>query len=225
MFTGIIEATGQISEWTPRDGACSVAITAPNLGLERVRCGDSIAVDGVCLTVTERTETQFRADISDETLRCTTLATLRQGAQVNLERAVTPSTPLGGHLVTGHVDGVGEVSARQPAGGSERWRFRLPEGLERYVAVKGSIAIAGVSLTVNTVVGREFEINLIPHTLGATNLGQRRVGDPVNIEVDLVARYVERLLFVAASDSDAVAGDSGLTLERLQRAGFGGLSK
>ncbi len=216
MFTGIVETTGRVVERTQQGSGCQLRFEAPGLGLGQSQVGDSIAVDGVCLTATELSEKTFRADVSDETLRCTTLGSIRSGSVVNLERAVTPSTPLGGHLMTGHVDGIGEVMERSPAGGSERWRFRVPAGLERYVAVKGSIAVAGVSLTVNAVQGRDFEVNLIPHTLGATNLGQRRCGDPVNIEVDLVARYVERLLNVGATEAGG-----GLTLERLRQAGFG----
>ncbi|MCG5526743.1 MULTISPECIES: riboflavin synthase [Halorhodospira] len=220
MFTGIVETCGRVAAIEQSGDGRILRIDAPDLGLAECRVGDSIAVDGVCLTATGIEDGQFRADVSDETLRCTTLGGLRSGARVNLERAVTPTTPLGGHLVTGHVDGVGEVVERAPAGGSERWRFRVPEGLARYVAVKGSIAVAGVSLTINTVAGRDFEVNLIPHTLAATNLGERRAGDPVNIEVDLVARYVERLLS-AGSDGTGDGSGGGLTLEQLRQAGFG----
>ncbi|MFP4130290.1 MAG: riboflavin synthase [Halorhodospira sp.] len=219
MFTGIVEGQGRVVALEGRGGGRALWLDAAGLGLAQVQLGDSIAVDGACLTVAAIEGERFRADVSDETLRCTTLGGLRSGSRVNLERAVTPATPLGGHLVTGHVDGVGEVVAREPAGGSERWRFRVPEGLGRYVAVKGSIAVAGVSLTVNAVAGRAFEVNLIPHTLEATSLGERRAGDPVNIEVDLVARYVERLL---SAGTDADGDGSGLTLERLRQAGFGG---
>ena len=216
MFTGIVEAQGTVTGITPQGDGCRIEIEAPALDWSASHVGDSVAVDGACLTATAITGDRLRADISDETLRCTTLGSLRPGAPVNLERAVTPATPLGGHLVTGHVDGVGEVVERAPAGGSERWRFRVPAGLERYVAAKGSIAIAGVSLTVNAVDGRELEVNLIPHTLGATNLGERRAGDGVNIEVDLLARYVERLLSAGGGEA------AGISLERLRQAGFGG---
>lgn len=217
MFTGIVEAAGQVSEAIRRGDARTLRIDTSSLALQRVQVGDSIAVDGVCLTATQVGASHFCADVSDETLRCTTLGDLRSGSWVNLELAVTPATPLGGHLVTGHVDGVGEVVERKPAGGSERWRFRVPEGLERYIAAKGSIAIAGVSLTINCVEGQELELNLIPHTLEATNLGRLGPGDPVNIEVDLVARYVERLL-----SCQVQGAGSGLTMETLRRAGFGG---
>ncbi|MCG5529509.1 riboflavin synthase [Halorhodospira halochloris] len=216
MFTGIVESTGVIREATMHGSACRLQIFAPDMHLEQSGIGDSIAVDGVCLTVTDLTADYFYADVSDETLRCTTLGQLRAGSKVNLEKAVTPSTPLGGHLVTGHVDGVGQILSRSPAGGSERWRCRVPEGLEKYIAAKGSIAIAGVSLTINYVEGCDFELNLIPHTLAATNLGDLSSGDPVNIEVDLIARYVERLL-----SCQAAASQSGLTMDDLRRAGFG----
>ncbi len=219
MFTGIVEACGRVAAVEGSGDGRAVWVDAAGLGLAQTQVGDSIAVDGACLTAAAIDGERFRADVSDETLRCTTLGGLRTGARVNLERAVTPSTPLGGHLVTGHVDGVGEIAERTPAGGSERWRFRVPEGLERYVAVKGSIAVAGVSLTVNAVAGRAFEVNLIPHTLEATSLGERGAGEPVNIEVDLVARYVERLLRCGAADGGNE--DRGLTLERLRQAGFG----
>lgn len=218
MFTGIVEGCGRVAA-IERSGEGRVLwIDASGIDLARSQVGDSIAVDGACLTAAGIDGGRFRADVSDETLRCTTLGAVRSGSRVNLERAVTPSTPLGGHLVTGHVDGVGEVVAREPAGGSERWRFRVPPGLARYIAVKGSIAVAGVSLTINAVAGRELEVNLIPHTLAATSLGERRAGDPVNIEVDLLARYVERLLSVG-TNGDGDGG--GLTLERLRQAGFG----
>lgn len=216
MFTGIVEAAGEVHEASPRGDSSTVKIYAPDLELGVCRLGDSIAVDGVCLTVTDIGAEHFCADVSDETLRCTTLGRLRAGSKVNLEKAVTPATPLGGHLVTGHVDGVAELVSRNPAGGSERWRFRVPKGLDRYIATKGSIAIAGVSLTINHVDGCELEVNLIPHTLEVTNLGGLSRGDPVNIEVDLVARYVERLLTCQADD-----GFSGLSFDDLRRAGFG----
>ncbi len=197
MFTGIVETVGTVERVDAAGDGVRIEVAAAGLGGGPLVLGESVAVDGVCLTAAALGEGGiFAADASDETLRCTALGRLRPGSRVNLERAVTPETRLGGHFVTGHVDGVGEVVARERAGGSERWRFRVPQGLEGYVAVKGSVAVAGVSLTVNAVDGREFEVNLIPHTLEATNLGDRSAGDPVNIEVDLVARYVERLLSV-----------------------------
>ncbi len=216
MFTGIVEACGEVVDRSSRGSGCRLVIELAGLDLSRCQVGDSVAIDGACLTATHVEGSRVAADVSDETLDRTTLGELRPGAWVNVERAVTPSTPLGGHLVTGHVDGVGEVVAREPAGHSERWRFRVPAGLERYIAVKGSIAVAGVSLTVNGVDGCGLEVSLIPHTLAATSLGRRYAGDRVNIEVDLLARYVERLL------SAGTSGDSGLTLEQLQQAGFGG---
>ncbi len=182
MFTGIVQAVGRIVSAQPFEVDCG------KLSMSGVGVGDSIAVQGVCLTVTALTPRGFRADVSAETLRVTT--GLERAGPVNLEKAVRAGDPLGGHLVAGHVDGVGEVLRRE--GGFVR--FRAPPALSRYVAGKGSICIDGVSLTVNAVEGDEFEVNLIPHTLEVTTLGALRPGSRVNLEADLVARYVERML-------------------------------
>jgi riboflavin synthase len=182
MFTGIVQAVGRIVSARPFEVDCG------SLSMSGVAVGDSIAVQGVCLTVTAVTARGFRADVSAETLRVTT--GLDRPGEVNLERALRVGDSLGGHLVAGHVDAVGEVVQRE--GGVVR--FRLPDALARYVAQKGSICIDGVSLTVNRVQGSEFEVNLIPHTLEVTTLSRLAAGARVNLEVDLIARYVERML-------------------------------
>jgi riboflavin synthase len=193
MFTGIIEATGRVARIEPRGGDVRLVVEAAALRLEDVAIGDSISVSGVCLTAVALDGQTFAADVSNETLSVTSLGSLAAGSAVNLEKAMRLSDRLGGHLVSGHVDGVGRVVAMEPDARSQRWTFELPSDLARYVASKGSIAIDGVSLTVNGVDGRRFGVNLIPHTVQATTFRDRRAGDAVNIEVDLVARYVERL--------------------------------
>ncbi len=192
MFTGIVAAVGSIRRVEPRKGGLRLAIGAGTLGLRDVSVGDSIAVNGVCLTVVQRVKEGFSVDVSRETLRCT--AGLDRPGQVNLEKALRLSDRLGGHLVAGHVDGVGKVIRVERAGANRLLRVRAPAALARYIARKGSIAVNGVSLTVNAVKGTEFEVNLIPHTLAATALKPLRSGDGINLEVDLLARYAERLL-------------------------------
>jgi len=193
MFTGIIEATGRIARIEPRGGDVRLVVKAGSLGLDDVAIGDSISVSGVCLTAIALDGDTFAADVSNETLSVTSFGALAVGAAVNLEKAMRLSDRLGGHLVSGHVDGVGRVVSVEPDARSQRWTFELPAELARYVASKGSIAIDGVSLTVNEVDDRRFGVNLIPHTVEVTTFRDRRAGDSVNIEVDLVARYVERL--------------------------------
>jgi riboflavin synthase len=192
MFTGIVAAIGQIDSSTPLEGGVRLTIDAGALGLADVAIGDSIAVDGCCLTVIVIEGNTFSADVSEETLRCTT--GLTAGRDVNLEKALRLADRLGGHLVTGHVDGVGESIQFEQVGESWLLRVRAPTGLMKYIAKKGSITINGVSLTVNQVFGAEFEVNLIPHTLQATALKHIQRGAAVNLEVDLIARYVERML-------------------------------
>ena len=192
MFTGIVETRGNVARLETQGGDGRLTIDAPGLGEFRV--GDSICVSGACLTAAARTERGFVADVSRETLDRTTLGALAAGAAVNLERSLTLASPLGGHLVTGHVDGVGELLSQEEDARSRRLRFRAPEGLARYLAAKGSVCVDGVSLTVNEVEGREFGVNVIPHTAEVTTLGGARPGSRVNLEADLVARYVERLL-------------------------------
>ncbi len=191
MFSGIVAAVGKVSAVTPIAGGVRLRVDAGGLGLEDVAIGDSIAVSGVCLTVVTRAAGSFEADVSRETLACT--AGLTAGAQVNLEKALRLSDRLGGHLVSGHVDGVGAVARIVEDGGNRLLSVSAPGELGKYIARKGSIAVNGVSLTVNTVEGAEFTVNLIPHTLSATNLDSLAAGDRVNLEVDLLARYIERL--------------------------------
>jgi len=192
MFTGIVQTRGTVTSVETRGGDGQLAIDAPELGAFEL--GDSISVSGACLTAVARTCGGFVADVSRETLDRTTLGTLEAGSTVNLELPLTPASALGGHLVTGHVDGVGELVSQGEDARSRRMRLRAPAGLERYIAAKGSICVDGVSLTVNEVEGREFGVNIIPHTAAVTTLGAARPGSRFNLEVDLIARYVERLL-------------------------------
>jgi riboflavin synthase len=192
MFTGIIQSVGAVTELTRR-GADVRARIGGDLDLSKICAGDSIAVNGVCLTVTERDARSFAADISAETQRCTTLGSLKPGERVNLEPALAAGAPLGGHFVTGHVDGVGRVLSSRPEGASLRVSIEAPAALAKYIAVKGSICVDGVSLTVNEIAGNAFSVNFIPHTLHHTTLGDRHAGNRVNLEVDIIARYLERL--------------------------------
>jgi len=193
MFTGIVVAQGQVVERAERGGDLTLLIEAPALA-GRLGLGDSVSVEGVCLTVTRLEGARFAADLSAETLSKTTLGALATGAWVNLEPALRAGDALGGHLVSGHVDAVGTVAAIVPDARSQRFTFELPAALMRYVAPKGSICINGVSLTVNGVAGTRFDVNLIPHTLEVTTLGTLAVGRQVNVEIDLIARYLERLM-------------------------------
>ena len=193
MFSGIIADVGTISSAQDRDGGLRLSVTTKELGMDDVQLGDSIAVNGVCLTVVGIDGKVFAVDVSRETLACT-IGLDKQDARVNLEKALRLSDRLGGHLVSGHVDGVGDVVAFNDIGESWRLIVRAPHALAKFIAVKGSITINGVSLTVNHVVGAEFEVNLIPHTLAVTTLNQLRAGAQVNLEIDLIARYVERML-------------------------------
>ena len=194
MFTGIIEGVGRLAAREPRGGDVRFTFAAGTLPFEDVRLGESIAVNGVCLTVVAFDAGSFQADASNETLSLTTLGGLPVDAPLNLERAMRPSDRLGGHLVSGHVDGIGRVLSVHPDARAQRWRFAAPARLLRYVAKKGSICVDGVSLTVNEVDGEGFEVALIPHTVAQTRFAHVGAGEPVNLEVDLVARYVERLL-------------------------------
>ena len=193
MFTGIVQNIGRIARIERRGGDTRLSVAAGDGYLADVAIGDSICVGGVCLTAVELDGEQFAADVSVETLTVTTLGALVEGSPVNLEKALRLADRLGGHLVSGHVDGVGRVVSITPDARSQRWTFDAPPALARYIAVKGSICIDGVSLTVNEVVGNRFGVNLIPHTIAATTFHARAAGDAVNLEVDLVARYVERL--------------------------------
>lgn len=193
MFSGIIADVGTITSAQNRDGGLRLSVTTEELGMDDVQLGDSIAVNGVCLTVVKIDGKAFTVDVSRETLDCT-IGLEKQGALVNLEKALRLSDRLGGHLVSGHVDGVGDVVAFNDIGESWRLIVRAPHALAKYIAVKGSITINGVSLTVNHVAGSEFEVNLIPHTLAVTTLNQICAGAKVNLEIDLIARYVERMM-------------------------------
>jgi riboflavin synthase len=194
MFTGIIEGVGAIAAIEPRGGDVRLRIATGTLPFDDVRLGESIAVNGVCLTVVAFEAAAFEADASTETLALTTLGRLAVGAAVNLERAMRPTDRLGGHLVSGHVDGVGAVVSVHDDARAQRWRFSAPAALLRYIAKKGSICVDGVSLTVNAVDADGFEVALVPHTVSHTAFASTRVDDAVNLEIDLVARYVERLL-------------------------------
>jgi riboflavin synthase len=195
MFTGIVAAVGRIHRIDPRPGGLRLTFDAGGLDLSDVAIGDSIAVNGCCLTVVSLAGARFDVDVSQETISCT--AGLGAPGEVNLEKSLRLSDRLDGHLVSGHVDGVGEVVAFEPTGESHRLVVRVPAELAKYVARKGSIAVQGVSLTVNRVHGTEFEVNLIPHTLAVTTLKALAPGARVNLEVDLIARYVERMLGVS----------------------------
>lgn len=194
MFTGIVEALGSVAQLEQRGGDVRLTIDTGGLDIADVALGDSIAVNGVCLTVVALPGNGFVADVSQETLDFTTAGQWRAGTPVNLERALMAQSRLGGHIVSGHVDGVGEVVSRHPDARSERFRLRAPAALARYIAHKGSITVDGVSLTVNRVEGAEFELNIIPHTQAVTVIGGYGPGTRVNLEVDVIARYLERLL-------------------------------
>jgi riboflavin synthase len=222
MFTGIIQATGTVAALEQRGGDMRITIHTGRLPLAGIRAGDSIAVSGVCLTAIEIAQNGFSADVSVETLGRTVIGELAVNAAVNLETALTLQTPLGGHLVSGHVDGIGAVVSRAADSRSVRFAIEAPAELARYIATKGSICVDGVSLTVNNVDGATFELNIVPHTLQETTLDEYRPGRRVNLEVDLLARYLERLLL---GDRAAQSGTSGgLTRELLEASGFTGKS-
>lgn len=214
MFTGIIEAIGEIKRVEQQQGDVRLTVSTKSLNLSDAQLGDSIAVNGVCLTAIELSKEQFVADVSNETLSATTMAEIKMGSAVNLECALQAQTRLGGHMVSGHVDAVGEVLERKVDARSVRFTFAMPKELSRYVAQKGSICIDGISLTVNAVDDASFSVNIVPHTLQMTTLGDRKVGDAVNLEVDVIARYLERLMLGVPEKGSAVdykklLGDSG----------------
>ncbi|MCS3902304.1 riboflavin synthase [Methylohalomonas lacus] len=194
MFTGIVESIGRIIELDSRAEDARLIIDTADLELADMALGDSLAVSGVCLSLVEKHDRSVVVDVSAETLRCTTLRDLHRDSRVNLERALQLGERLGGHLVSGHVDGVGTVVSRDPVGESLQLQIQAPRALARYIAVKGSICVDGVSLTVNTVSGAEFSVNLIQHTQAVTTLGALERGASVNLEADMIARYLERLL-------------------------------
>lgn len=217
MFTGIIEAMGEITSMTPKGGDVTLRISSDRLDFSDVALGDSIAVSGVCLTATALPDGAFEADVSGETLSLTSLSGIAVGSAVNLEKAMTPTTRMGGHLVSGHVDGLGTVVERVEDARSVRIDVEAPAELARYIAHKGSITVDGISLTVNTVDGTVFSLNIIPHTQQVTTIGQWKVGTPVNLEVDIIARYLERLLL---GDKAADKGSDGISMAFLAEHGF-----
>lgn len=217
MFTGIIEAIGAVKNLRQIQSEWRLTLDTEKLDLSDVRMGDSIAVNGCCLTVVELHDDGFAADVSNETMQCTTLGTLENGSRVNLEKAMLVTSRLGGHIVSGHVDGVGVLRASEPDGKSTRLEFEVPAELAKYIAAKGSICIDGTSLTVNEVLGVTFSINVIPHTQTETIIGAYRVGQKVNLEVDLIARYLERLM--RGEETGDSSGEQ-LSKEFLQEHGF-----
>ena len=194
MFTGIISAIGDIASLEERGGDVRLTIRSGNLNLADVQLGDSIACNGACLTAVELTGEGFVADVSVETLNLTTIGNWQTGSRINMEKAMQATDRLGGHIVSGHVDGIGEVVALEEDARSWRFRLRAPREIAKYIAHKGSITVDGTSLTVNIVEGAEFELNIVPNTMQHTVMGDYKVGTKVNLEVDLVARYLERLL-------------------------------
>lgn len=217
MFTGIIQSVGQVRTLEPRGGDVRLTVATGKLDMDAVVLGDSIAVNGVCLTAVVLEGTSFAADVSRETLSLTTLGDLRIGSPVNLEKALTLATPLGGHLVSGHVDGVGRVLDRRTDARSVRFRIEAPPGLARYIAHKGSICVDGISLTVNGISGCDFDLNTVPHTLEETTMSDYGPGTRVNLEVDLIARYLERLVL---GDKAADPDSGGITAKFLADHGF-----
>jgi riboflavin synthase len=217
MFTGIIEAIGTIQSITPKGGDVRVYVKTGKLDLGDVKLGDSIAVNGVCLTAVELPGDGFWADVSRETLARTGFVDLKTGSRVNLEKALTPTSRLGGHLVSGHVDGVGEIISREDNARAVQFRIRAPRELAKYIALKGSITVDGTSLTVNGVNGADFELTIVPHTLVETIMADYRPGRRVNLEVDLLARYLERLLL---GDKAAEPSGSGITESFLAEHGY-----
>lgn len=216
MFTGIILAVGKIAAIEQKAGDCRLTIDSGKLSLKDAALGDSIAVNGVCLTAIALGPHSFSADVSNETLARTSLKSAAVGMPVNLELALTPSTRLGGHIVSGHVDGLATVMEKKPDGRSMRFKFRAPEQLAKYIAEKGSVCLDGISLTVNEVEGSVFDVNIVPHTLQETTLGFAVPGTEVNLEVDLLARYLERLLLGQTGNKP----EENITLDLLHRSGF-----
>lgn len=219
MFTGIIEAVGKIAGLRQLDNEWRLTVDSGKLDLSDVVLGDSIAVSGACLTVVALTERDFQADVSNETMGLTNLGLLNKGSAVNLEKALTPSSRIGGHIVSGHVDGVGELEILEPDGGSWRLVFKAPDNLARYIASKGSICIDGISLTVNSVNGARFTVNIIPHTQQETVIQYYQPCTKVNLEVDLISRYLERLL-LGENAANVEKSSHEITRELLAEHGF-----
>jgi riboflavin synthase len=218
MFTGIIQAVGTVVAMQPTGGDLRLRVETGQLSLDDVAMGDSICTNGACLTVIELPGDGYWADVSVETLDFTTLGALQPGSRVNLEKALTPASRLGGHIVSGHVDGVGEIVGLQEDARSIRVEVSAPTELAKYIAHKGSICIDGISLTVNAVTGKRFELNIIPQTMAETIFSEYRAGSRVNLEVDVIARYLERLVLGDAAADATVA--AGLSMETLADNGF-----
>ncbi len=217
MFTGIIEAVGRVVALEPQSGDLRLRIHSGKLDLADVQLGDSIATNGVCLTVVELPGDGYWADVSVETLNHTTVGDWKLGQSVNLEKALTPNSRLGGHIVSGHVDGIGQVLSHHSDARAERFRLQAPQELAKYIAHKGSITVDGTSLTVNAVDGDQFELAIVPHTAAETIFSTYQSGSKVNLEVDLIARYLERLLL---GDKAAESGKQGMDLAFLAEHGF-----
>jgi riboflavin synthase len=220
MFTGIIQAQGHIKRIDVRNGDWRLTVNVGGLDMSDVGIGDSIATQGVCLTAVEFTSTEFVADVSAETLNVTTMGHLKIGSKVNLEKALRLQDRLGGHLVSGHVDGVGCVKSISQDARSWRYLLEAPAEIARYIAHKGSVCINGISLTVNQVNGCEFDVNIVPHTREKTTIRDWQVGTQVNLEVDLLARYLERLLTGPKAEHDKLAKSSGITEAFLAQSGY-----
>lgn len=224
MFTGIIEATGSIEAISVTQNDAVVTINSAKLDLSDVKLGDSIATNGVCLTVTRLGNQSFSADVSGETLKRTTFGSNKAKTPVNLEKAMLPTTRFGGHMVSGHVDGVGSVVEKKQVG--KAWEFWLsaPKEICKYIAEKGSITVDGISLTVNAVKGQQFKLTIVPHTSGETTIDRFKVGTKVNLEVDVIARYVERLVSADKENSDkeqsSQSEPSGVTMALLASSGY-----
>jgi riboflavin synthase len=219
MFTGIIESIGTVKQMQDKGGDMRLELETGKLDRKDVVLGDSIAVNGVCLTVIEMTGNSFSADVSRETLKHTSLGKLKPGSQVNLEKALTLQTRLGGHMVSGHVDALGTVLERKDDARSIWFKVQAPANLAKYIVHKGSITVDGTSLTVNAVDGNEFELNIVPHTLQETIMNNYAAGTEVNLEVDIIGRYLERLLLGEKAADKEVSGN-GVDMDLLQRAGF-----
>ena len=219
MFTGIIEELGTIAHMDRRPDSIRLTIQAHKV-LEGTQLGDSIAVNGVCLTVTDMTDSTFSADVMHETMRRSSFSTIKSGSQVNLERAMQVGGRLGGHIVSGHIDGIGHVARIATDGIARVITISIPKDMEPFIVEKGSITIDGISLTVAAVDGEGFSVSTIPHTVAQTNLSQRRQGDPVNLETDVVGKYIEKLLRPEETKPHTPANESTLTKEMLLRCGF-----
>ncbi|MCP3850492.1 MAG: riboflavin synthase [Gammaproteobacteria bacterium] len=218
MFTGIIQAIGQIAAIEPKGMDSRFYIKTGSLDLSDVALGDSIATNGICLTAVALPGDGFWADVSGETLKKTSFKQIKVGSRVNLEKALLPTTHLGGHIVSGHVDGLGKIIERSHAGRSIHFKIQAPNVLAKYIAAKGSICINGISLTINELKGAVFELNIVPHTLDETTLSSAQAGDEVNLEVDIIARYLERLLL--GDKAAEVTPEQGVTMALLAENGF-----